>query len=293
MRGTLHLVAADDARWLLRLFGPLNAARDATRRAQTGLDDALCERAIASIRRALSDGPLTRHQLRDWLEARGITVPHGQAMIHLLALAAYRGVLVLTEQIGRFNTFALLDDVVQGDQTALRRERAETELARRYFAAYAPAGLADFRTWSGLPMSVARPAVAAIGDELEPVPAPIPGLMRLRSSERFTADGRAPSVRLLPYFDTYLLGYRNRDAMIQADRTAHIYSGGWINPTLSVDGHLEGAWRLRRGSREAVVELTPFGTLQRGVPRLLQDEVGRLGRFLEMPARLETASAVP
>src|SRR5579864_8119816 len=54
MRGTLHLVAAEDLRWLLVVYGPLNARRDATRRAQVGLDDAYCDRAIRAIRSALA-----------------------------------------------------------------------------------------------------------------------------------------------------------------------------------------------------------------------------------------------
>ena len=289
MRGTLHLVAADDARWLLGVYGPLNAARDATRRAQTGLTDALCDRAIGIMRRALADGPLTRHQLRERLDARGVAVPPGQAMIHLLALAASRGVLTLTEQAGRHSTFGLLDDVVPEQAPAPQGTRAEAELARRYFAAYAPASVADFGSWSGLPMTVVRRAVGGIGSELEELAAPLAGLLRLRSAPPVAAD--APTVRLLPFFDTYLLGYRHRDVMISPERAARIYNGGWINPTVCVGGRLEGTWRLRPGRGETVVEVTPFEVVGRNVAPRLGKEVAAIGAFLGRPARLELRPA--
>src|SRR5579883_3346587 len=40
MRGTLHFVAASDARWMLELLGPAVVARAAGRLRQLGLDDA-------------------------------------------------------------------------------------------------------------------------------------------------------------------------------------------------------------------------------------------------------------
>ncbi|MBV8195752.1 MAG: winged helix DNA-binding domain-containing protein, partial [Candidatus Dormibacteraeota bacterium] len=180
MRGTLHLVAADDARWLLTVLGPLNARRDTTRRARLGLDDASCDRMISAIRTALSDGPLTRLQLREHLEGKGMTVRQGQAMSHLRGLAASRGVLTLTEQRGRFNTFSLLDDVVPSERRRLSVERAEAELARRYLVAYAPATVRDFAVWSGVPMALARRAMSAIASDVIGMEGPLPGLLRLK-----------------------------------------------------------------------------------------------------------------
>ena len=43
MRGTLHMVAAADVRWLVDLFGPANLKAGARRRKELGLTDKLCE----------------------------------------------------------------------------------------------------------------------------------------------------------------------------------------------------------------------------------------------------------
>ena len=63
MRGTLHLVAAEDLRWLLALVGPRTIAGRARRYAELGLDEATCMRGLDVIREALAGGPLARDTL--------------------------------------------------------------------------------------------------------------------------------------------------------------------------------------------------------------------------------------
>src|SRR6202049_5398641 len=65
MRGTLHLCAADDLRWLIDVFGPAVNQFGASRRKNLGLDDATCARGVAGIRKALAGGPMARRQLRE------------------------------------------------------------------------------------------------------------------------------------------------------------------------------------------------------------------------------------
>src|SRR5207302_11237266 len=110
MRGTLRLFAAEDVRWLLGVFGPMNARREATRRKQLGLDDSVCERGVRVMRRALANGPMSRHELRAEVIAKGVpSEPVGESMIHLLAYAPHRGAIVLGPRRGRASLSALLD----------------------------------------------------------------------------------------------------------------------------------------------------------------------------------------
>jgi len=113
MRGTLHLVAAEDVRWLLKILGSHIDRRDALRRAQVGLDDALCERGIAALRTELAGGPKTGRDLRARLRSRGVAIGTDvQAMIHLLAHAAHRGVICKGPPAGRTDTYVLFEDWV-------------------------------------------------------------------------------------------------------------------------------------------------------------------------------------
>ena len=56
MRGTLHLVAAEDLPWMLRLTAPRQVAAGAARRASLGLDEPALERARALAADALAGG---------------------------------------------------------------------------------------------------------------------------------------------------------------------------------------------------------------------------------------------
>ena len=96
-----------------------------------------------------------------------------------------------------------MDDWVPDAPAGPSGDDALAELARRYFTAYSPATAADFATWSGL---AGRRAVELIRDELTPVD--IDGAPGFRLGEVEPQRG----VRLLPAFDNYLVGYRDRRA---------------------------------------------------------------------------------
>ena len=62
---TLHLVAAEDARWLVALLGPVGRARGRRRREQMGIG----AEATAAVRAEVADGPRTRHELAGHVHA--------------------------------------------------------------------------------------------------------------------------------------------------------------------------------------------------------------------------------
>ena len=93
MRGTLHLCAADDVRWMLGVFGPAVNRLGARQWATMGLDESTLQRAVRVIRKTLANGPVTRRELRNELVRRGVfKEPVGQAMIYLLFQTATLGI---------------------------------------------------------------------------------------------------------------------------------------------------------------------------------------------------------
>ena len=94
-RGTLHLVAADDHGWLLGLTAPAQEAGARRRLGQLGVSPDQAERAVRVVEQALAaDGPQTRAELAGRLKAARLPA-QGQAVPHLLAVAARRGLTVL------------------------------------------------------------------------------------------------------------------------------------------------------------------------------------------------------
>ena len=149
-RGTLHLVRAEDYWWLHPLTTPQLRTGNSRRLAQEGVPPEDAERAVAVVRAALAaDGPLTRAQLRGRVAAAGVRT-EGQAMVHILALASIRGLIVRGPVAGRDQAFVLARDWLGAPPPAMGREAALGELARRYLAGHAPAADRDLARWAGI-----------------------------------------------------------------------------------------------------------------------------------------------
>jgi len=289
MRGTLHLVAADDIRWLVQLLGPVFARAGARRHTQLGLDDDLKTRGVAGIRRILADsGPLTRDELVDRLGGRGIRLdPKTQGPIHLIAFAAMQAVLCLgPERDDGESTYVLLDDWVPPARTPTR-EAALAELARRYFAAYGPATLDDLGAWSGIAMAEARLGVVGAKSSLADVTIQRqPGFVIKDRLTQATAPA-TPQARLLPAFDTYLLGYRRRDLAVAPALQRRLQrGGGWLHPAVVVDGRAVAAWSLRKSGGRGRLQVE---RISRAIRAGVEAEAADIGRFLDLPVTLEIA----
>jgi Winged helix DNA-binding domain len=292
MRGTLHWLAAEDVGWLLALLGPSMQAGNRRRRLQLGLDDASIARGVRLLRSMLAeDGPLTRDEIVARLGKRGLTL-QGQARPQLLYYAALDRVICYGAERGHEPTYVLLEDWLGRDSTRqVEREVALSELARRYIAAFGPARPADLAVWSGVSVGEARTAWASVAAELREVTLGGQAAWLLRGGGRGTwlEDGAQAEevVRLLPSFDTYLLGYRDRSLTVAPEHVRRVNAGGgMLRPTVLTDGRAVGTWRLeRRGTQAPLVGIEPFGKLSAASEQGVDDEVGDLERFLGVPVR--------
>jgi Winged helix DNA-binding domain len=293
MRGTLHLCAADDLRWMLDVLGPNSNRLGASRRIGLGLDDATCRRGVSVLRKALAHGPLARRQLRERLVAAGvIEEPVGQRLIHLLFHAATLGVICSGPRMGRDDSFVLLDDWVPASGGP-RGEAALVELACRYLAAYGPASVADFAAWSGLPSGMAKLGMAGIGPGMLAFPGAVPALWTLGPVAPEARSGR-PVVRLLGHFDTFLLGYRRREHVGDAAAEAWIHQGGggWIRPVICVDGWIVAGWRLDSRGSGFEITVIPFVPLSGRIEAGIDREAVSISAFLERPVRWTSEALV-
>ena len=95
------------------------------------------------------------------------------------------------------------------------------------------------------------------------------------------------TVRLVPAFDEYLLGYQGRDLALDQRYAARIQAGGGIiHPAVLVGGRIVGTWRQRRAGDRLTVTVEPFGRLPRGTRPGLESETADIGRFLGLHAAL-------
>src|ERR1700730_17208067 len=169
----------------------------------------------------------------------------------------------------------------------MEREAALAELAIRYLNAHAPATPGDLAFWSGIRLTDANRAWKAISDRLLVVET-ARGIRWVPRSRK----GPAPSglVRLLPAFDEYLLGWRDRDIAVPADhRTKVNRGGGWLHPVVLYDGRGVATWRMERTSKTLRIETSPFDRFTPAVRRGLAVEAQDISRFLDQPVDLVPA----
>ncbi len=268
MRGTLHLVAATDARWLLELLGPRVLAGAAGRRAALGITDADVETAGRATVAALTGGRrLRRADLLAALAEAGVSTT-GQRGYHLLWYLSQRGTLCLGPTDGPEQCFVLSDEWLPptpGDDAGEALHR----LADRFFRSHGPATVQDLARWSGLRVTEARAALASARDGLATVTEAgvehvlDPATPDLLAEHRAEASGTF----LLPGFDVFVLGYGDRSAVLDPAHAARIVPGGngVFRPTVVHAGRIVGTWGWTgRGSRRAVTA-DPITTWPRGV----------------------------
>ncbi|MFG3683429.1 winged helix DNA-binding domain-containing protein [Micromonospora chalcea] len=261
MRGTVHLVPARDARWMLELTGVRTLAGIASRWRQLGLTVADGDRAADVLGATLAGGGrLTRAECLAALRAAGLDTD-GQRGYHLLWYASHRGVTCIAPHVGTEQTFVLLDEWVPG-QHSPERDEALAMLAHRYVRGHGPVTRHELARWSGLTVTNATRAVTLAGDLLAPVE--VDGEPAVVDAALLDAP-RAPvdDVHTLPGFDEYLLGFKDRSLMLDPAHAAAVVPGnnGMFRSTVVRGGRVVGTWTRTIGARAVTVtvhQLVPF-----------------------------------
>jgi hypothetical protein len=258
MRGTLHFVPPEDARWMLKLSASRILARDGRRLEQLGLDEGIMERSRELFYEALrGNRRLSRPEMMRLLEEAGIST-QGQRGYHILWYLSQAGLICPGPMQDKQQTFVLLDEWVPHSRE-LSREESLAELARRYFASHGPATVHDFAWWSGLTVTEARSGLEATMPAL--ISESVDGREYWMTSD--TPDHAAydeSSVHLLPAFDEYLLGYRDRTAVLAQEDASKLVPGGngVFRPTIVVGGRVVGTWKRKLKKNAIDLMLDPF-----------------------------------
>src|SRR5947209_17532789 len=107
----------------------------------------------------------------------------------------------------------------------LPTEKAELELLRRYLRAHGPATLADFTIWIGLKAADARDVWTRLEPELAAVDVDgkIGWVLREDLPALTEAKLDASVVRLLPSFDSFLLGQKDHRHLVARSVPARLY----------------------------------------------------------------------
>lgn len=283
LRGTLHFVAAEDARWMLALCAPRTLARNAQRlRKEHGIDSRVVARSGEVLTDALRGGIcLSRPELYRGLEGARIATGNGRGL-HLLWWHAHEGLVCLGPRSGKQQTFVLLDEWLPATPPR-SREDSLAELARRYFTSHGPATVRDFAWWSGLAGADATLALEMVAKELHAV--------KVDEQTYWQAlDAGAPRARsgchLLPAYDEYTVAYQDRSAVMSDKIAARADSGhGIFHPAIVVDGQIAGTWSRELQPGAVAITCRLFARLDRRQTQALATAARRYAKFLGLQPR--------
>ncbi|MEU5866453.1 winged helix DNA-binding domain-containing protein [Nonomuraea sp. NPDC047529] len=285
-RGTVHLLpAAELPMWWGALSsmpaGPAGAEGARMTAEQT-------DEVVRAVRDVLSVADMTIDELSDAVVAAtgpwagDLVMPAFQGMWprwrQAMATAAHRGAFVYGPARGRKVTYRVAPDVpVPADGRA--------GLVRAYLAAYGPATPAQFAQWAGAPVRWAAEGFASVETEqvlFDGRPA------QVLAGDTAVPDGPPRGVRLLPYFDAYLVAGRPRELLYPGPAFRRALAGGQAGnfPVLLVDGEVRGVWHQRRSGSRIDVTVEPLSGLTAAQLRELDEQVERVAEILEGRPRL-------
>ena len=285
LRPTWHFVAAEDIRWLLGLTGPRVSARMSPYNGQLELTPQIFRKTNDALATVLGGGEsLTRAELRPALERLGIGALSGQRLAHVMMQAELDAIVCSGPVRGRQFTYALLDERAPRAITKTRDE-ALVDLTRLYFSTRGPATASDFAWWSGLLAVEIKRGLEMAGKDLESLKIGTRTYW-MRPGAR-DAKARA-SAHLLPNYDEYFIGHKDRGAIGQRVGSTKLVSGGsaLIGNIAIVDGQIVGGWKRSVKRSGTVVAITTLTRLKVAEKKRLARAAVALGTFLGSSAEV-------
>lgn len=302
MRGTVHLVPSSEfavfvrgsssrqlgrvENWLKRSGGAMVTADRLLEAAGTAMDLPRTRADIAAHIRDSLGIPIEKRGSRGWgspVDVAGFRVGRSIVTVPDIAfIGSYRAQACFGPDEGQGTTF-VRPDAWLPQWRDLSVEDAEDALLRRYLSAFGPATVHDFAAWSKLAVARAKQIWARLEDQLSPVSVEGHPAWILRGDLAVLKRSKLArsAVRLLPYFDTFLMGHRGRDHLVDAAHYKRIYRpAGWVYPAILRDGRIEGEWAYERANRHLRVAVRPYAPLDGATKDLVCAEADDVARFL-------------
>ena len=281
MRPTWHFVAAEDIRWMLMLSSErIKAAVMSYAKGHFGkIEKTLFTRCLDQIGKILEGyKSLTKQEIAEHFCCSGILVEaDNHRMTRFMVRAEQEGIVCSGEDKGGKYTYALLEERVP-PVPEITKDEALARLARSYFRSHAPAVLQDFIWWSGLPVSEAKQAIYLIESELT---AEQWNGQTWYVHEACRTRGKVSGrLHLLPSYDEYLLGYKDRTDVLPKEHYPKAFTNnGLFYPVILHEGQVIGNWSKSAKKGSASIECSWFRSNDCVDETVLNQEKDKYMRF--------------
>jgi hypothetical protein len=285
MRQTLHLIPADEFWLYIAALKPSRMAQALRVMARCGIEREEAEAVTPLIMEALSTGalgkaaisaavrPKVSKRVRSWMEK----------VSSIVRVPVAAGLVCYGAGDNNEVSFIRVDHwLPKLKSKPISATEAQSELFRKYLGAYGPATLTDFSHWAGISMQEVKPLRALVEPGLLEVPGDRKGcFLQCEDVTDINANpGSETCIRLLPYFDSYLLAHREKAHLLSEKHYKRVYRNqGWISPVVLIAGVIAGVWSYKLQNRKLLVTIEPFGKLSRSARAGIERETEHLALY--------------
>ncbi len=276
LRPTWHFIAAEDLRWMLQLSASRVHAANAYMYRKLELDAAVfntCRDVLISM---LEGGQhLTRNLLNDGFRKNGI-IADGHRLSYIMLHNELEGVVCNGARQGNQFTYALVEERV-AKQPEKSLDEALFELSRRYISSKGPATVKDFATWSGLTMTDCKKGISMLGDQVASVK--VDGTDYYYNPAMPFENRSFPEMMLLPIYDEFIMGYKDRNAILEVRNSFASQPFLPFDCTILQDGQIIGSWKRTFVKHGTDLKYDLFQPLDAAQTPLLEKAIRRFEEF--------------
>ena len=285
LRGTLHLHPAGE---LPLWYSARRAVGGVPSDGYGEFTPAELEAVYAAIREALDGRCLLREELAEAVVARIGSGPRDRL---LSGWAFFLDEICQGPPRGNKVTFVLPEQWI-GTWEEVDQDEALRQVCRRYLRTYGPATPNDFGQWFSSRRF--KPADArALFASLQLQDVDVEG----HTAHVLAGDTSFPepqqTVRLLPEYDVYVMGSRERDQLVPEEARRQVAEHGrgkYEGPAgvrfLMIDGIAAGLWERKKRGKRVELQVTPSRKLTRPERLAIDTEAERIGAFLGLEPAL-------
>ncbi len=305
MRGTLHIIPSQDLpvyHNALRRMWFEHHGRYMNEPGWPSREDRK-RKLYPKIEEALAEKPLRRKELSDRI--RVLLADESQPYERLFSAwggilkeTSYLGLTVHGEPCGREACFARLDKwLPHVDLNDVSETEARRQLLKKYLRGYGPASAQDFACWSGMLTSEANKTIEGSkglkqvqleGSRIE--------LWMLeedfRALEKVDVEAQVPP-RLLPKYDSYLIGHKNRSRIIRDEVLRKVYRPvvGEVAAAVLINGRIVATWTSKKTRRILKIIVNPLEKFPDNALATLKPVADELALFLGIKEAQVTLSS--
>jgi len=248
------------------------------------------------ILEALAKEPLRRKELSDKVRLllKDDSKPYQRLFSGwggILKETGYEGLTAHGQPCERESCFARLDKWLPNvNLNSISEDKAQERLLTKYLWGYGPASQQDFCLWSGLMAGDAKKAIENVAEpklaevKIEGVKGQFWMLKEdFKLLDSIDLDEKT-CPRLLPKFDSSLLGHKDRGRIIQDEFKKHVFRPkvGDVAATVLVDGEIVGTWTQKKAKNSLTLTIKPFKKILKEDMKEIEEEAKKLSHFMRV-----------